>query len=91
MVFGEAYRGVIPILMVLAMCPPIRFLSTAVGSALLSENHMRYRVVAMAVSTVAVIALNLVLIPDSAAGRGMRHGDGECSCCWSPSIACAAS
>lgn len=62
-VFGQAYRDVIPILMVLALCAPIRFLSTAVGSALLTENHMRYRVLAMLAATVAVIVLNVVLIP----------------------------
>ncbi|HEV8693018.1 MAG TPA: polysaccharide biosynthesis C-terminal domain-containing protein [Lysobacter sp.] len=62
-VFGEAYRGVIGILMVLSICAPIRFLSTAVGAALLTENHMRYRVVAMLVATVAVILLNVALIP----------------------------
>ena len=31
-IFGEDYLGVIPVLMILALCPPIRFLSTAVGS-----------------------------------------------------------
>ncbi|NUS38010.1 MAG: oligosaccharide flippase family protein [Lysobacter sp.] len=63
LVFGERYHGVVAILMILALCPPIRFLSTAIGSALLTEDHMRFRVYAMAVSTVAVIALNALLIP----------------------------
>lgn len=61
--FGHEYRGVVSILMVLALCPPIRFLSTAVGSALLTEDHMRYRVRAMALATVVAVALNLLLIP----------------------------
>jgi len=61
--FGPAYRDVVNILMVLAICPPIRFLSTAVGSALLTENHMRYRVRAMALATLVAIALNVLLIP----------------------------
>lgn len=61
--FGEAYRPVANILMVLALCIPIRFLSTAVGSALLTEDHMRYRVLAMALSTIAAVLLNLLLIP----------------------------
>jgi len=61
--FGAQYRDVAGILMVLALCTPIRFLSTAVGSALLTEGHMRYRVRAMAASTVVAIVLNLLLIP----------------------------
>ncbi|MGE5610302.1 MAG: polysaccharide biosynthesis C-terminal domain-containing protein [Bacillota bacterium] len=62
-VFGQRYLGVIDILMILALCPPIRFLSTAMGAALLTEDHMRYRVYAMAVATVVAIVLNAVLIP----------------------------
>jgi O-antigen/teichoic acid export membrane protein len=63
LIFGEEYRRVSTILMVLALCPPIRFLSTAMGSALLTENHMRFRVYAMALATVAAVAGNLLLIP----------------------------
>jgi O-antigen/teichoic acid export membrane protein len=61
--FGEKYRAVVPVLLVLAACIPIRFLSTGVGSALLNERHMRYRVFAMGVSAAVVIVLNLALIP----------------------------
>ena len=61
--FGEAYRGVIAILMVLALCPPIRFLSTSMGSALVTDHHMRYRVYAMAWATVVAVLLNAILIP----------------------------
>ncbi|WP_407354021.1 polysaccharide biosynthesis C-terminal domain-containing protein [Luteimonas sp. R10] len=63
LVFGEEYRGVVAILMVLALCPPIRFLSTAMGSALLTGDHMRFRVYAMALATVAAITGNVLLIP----------------------------
>ena len=61
--FGEKYRAVVPVLLVLAVCIPIRFLSTAVGSALLNEQHMRYRVFAMGLSAAVVIVLNLALVP----------------------------
>lgn len=61
--FGERYSHVAAILLVLALCPPIRFLSTAIGSALLSDGHMRYRVYAMAGATVVAIGLNVALIP----------------------------
>lgn len=69
LVFGESYRGVVPILMVLAICPPIRFLSTAMDSALLTENHMRLRVYAVSLATLVAIAGNAVLIP-----RGLGIG-----------------
>ncbi|BCT93323.1 hypothetical protein LYSHEL_23470 [Lysobacter helvus] len=62
-VFGHAYAGVTTILMILAICPPIRFLSTAMGSALLTDHHMRYRVYAMAWATGVAIVLNAALIP----------------------------
>lgn len=61
--FGEKYRGVVAILCVLALCPPIRFLSTAIGSVLLTGRHMRYRVWAMGSAAAVVIGLNLVLLP----------------------------
>jgi O-antigen/teichoic acid export membrane protein len=63
LVFGPRYQDVVAILMILALCPPIRFLSTAMGSALLTGDHMRFRVYAIAVSTVVVIVLNALLIP----------------------------
>jgi O-antigen/teichoic acid export membrane protein len=61
--FGEKYQAVVPVLLVLAACIPIRFLSSGVGSALLNEQHMRYRVLAMAICAAVVIVLNLALIP----------------------------
>jgi O-antigen/teichoic acid export membrane protein len=62
-IFGEKYRPVVRVLMVLAVCVPVRFLSTAVSSALLNEQHMRYRVVAMGSSAVMVVVFNVMLIP----------------------------
>lgn len=63
LVFGEKYRAVIPVLNVLAWCIPIRFLSAGVGSALLNEQHMRYRVYVMGICAAVVVALNLAWIP----------------------------
>lgn len=63
MIFGEKYRPVVRVLAILAVCVPVRFLSTAVSSALLNEKHMRYRVLAMGLSAVIVIAFNAMLIP----------------------------
>jgi O-antigen/teichoic acid export membrane protein len=62
-IFGAKYQPVVHVLMVLAICVPVRFLSTAVSSALLNEQHMRYRVLAMGLSAVMVVVFNVVLIP----------------------------
>ena len=62
-VFGPSYMGVVPVLMILALCPPIRFLSTAVGSILLTGTHMYYRVLMMGLAAAVTIGLNLLLIP----------------------------
>jgi len=61
--FGEQYRDVVAVLLVLALCPPLRFLSTAVGAALLNRPQMGYRVRAMALAALVTIVLNVVLIP----------------------------
>jgi O-antigen/teichoic acid export membrane protein len=78
-VFGHAYVPVVKILMVLAPCIPIRFLSISMGSVLLTENHMRYRVFAMGLAALAVIGLNLLLIPRfHAMGAATATLSGEC-------------
>jgi O-antigen/teichoic acid export membrane protein len=61
--FGEKYRPVVKILAVLALCVPLRFLTTGIASALLNERHMRYRVFAMGMSALVVVLLNVWLIP----------------------------
>lgn len=61
--FGDQYLDVVDILVVLALCPPLRFLSTAVGAVLLSRTHMGYRVRAMGLAAFVTIVLNVLLIP----------------------------
>jgi O-antigen/teichoic acid export membrane protein len=61
--FGPAYADVVVLLGILATCVPIRFLSTSVGSALLTESHMRFRVLAMLAATVVAVGLTCMLIP----------------------------
>lgn len=61
--FGPAYADVAYLLAILLICVPLRFLSTSVGAALLTENHMRYRVLAMLAATLVAVGLNAVAIP----------------------------
>src|SRR4249919_174610 len=78
-VFGEAYRPVIQILMLLAICVPIRFLSVSMGSVLLTEDNMRFGVYAMGLAAAVVIGMNLLLIPRfSAMGAAGATLMGEC-------------
>lgn len=63
LLFGREYEGVARVLALLALCVPVRFLSTAVGSVLLTEGQMLYRVGAMLAAAAAAVALNLLLIP----------------------------
>lgn len=63
LIFGHQYRDVAPLLVVLSICVPIRFLSTSVGSVLLTADHMRYRVWAMAAAALVAVVLNLALVP----------------------------
>ena len=62
-VFGHRYAGLQPLLMLMAVCVPLRFLSTAVGAVLLTEGQMAYRVGAMLAAAVAATMFNLMLIP----------------------------
>jgi O-antigen/teichoic acid export membrane protein len=61
--FGPAFADVDELLAVLAICVPLRFLSSSVGSALLTVNHMRERVVAKLAATLVAVALNAWAIP----------------------------
>lgn len=76
--FGAKYLAVVPVLQLLAICVPLRFLSSGVAGALLNERHMRYRVVLMGISAVVVVALNVLLIPAyHAIGAAMAITVGE--------------
>lgn len=76
--FGAKYLAVVPVLQLLAICVPLRFLSSGVAGALLNERHMRYRVVLMGLSAVVVVVLNVLLIPAyHALGAAMAITVGE--------------
>ena len=61
-IFGQSYAQVSTILGILALCIPIRFLSTAVGSVLLTGGQMYFRVIAMGLAALVTIGLNLFFI-----------------------------
>lgn len=62
-IFGEKYRQVAQVLMILAICVPARFLCTVMTTALLNEKHTRYRVGATGFNALVVVVFNVLLIP----------------------------
>ena len=63
MLFGHKYANASSLLDILAVCVPLRFLSTSVGSVLSTGDHMRHRVKLKTVCAIVCIVLNVVLIP----------------------------
>ena len=61
--FGKKYQDAVSVLMILAICPPIRFLETSVGAALVTQNHMRRKNLYQGIVAVFNVLLNLALIP----------------------------
>jgi O-antigen/teichoic acid export membrane protein len=61
--FGGSYVGAVLPLSILALAAPIRFVATSVGSALVTQEHMRRKVRFMAVTALTNVVFNLLLIP----------------------------
>jgi O-antigen/teichoic acid export membrane protein len=63
LLFGHKYANASGLLDILAVCVPLRFLSTSVGSVLSTGDHMRHRVKLKAICALVCIVLNVALIP----------------------------
>jgi len=63
LLFGHKYANASDLLDILAVCVPLRFLSTSVGSVLSTGDHMRHRVKLKTICAIVCIVLNVVLIP----------------------------
>lgn len=63
LLFGEAYRNVIPILNILVFCIPVRFIASSVVSVLVTEDNIKRKVKCMAAVAMMNIMLNFILIP----------------------------
>ncbi len=61
--FGEAFSEAGNILILLAICVPMRYLATSVGGALTTRDHMRTKVLYMGMAAGVNVVLNLILIP----------------------------
>lgn len=63
LLFGHKYDRAASLLNILAVCVPLRFLSTSIGSVLSTGEHMRHRVKLKSICAVVCIGLNVALIP----------------------------
>ncbi len=63
LLFGEAYSEAGNILLLLAVCVPMRYLATSVGGALTTRDHIRTKVLYMGAAAGVNVVLNLLLIP----------------------------
>lgn len=63
LLFGDAYKTAVNLLLILSFCAPLRFVAMSVGAVLVTQEHMRKKVKYMGVVAVVNIILNLVLIP----------------------------
>lgn len=65
--YGEEFKAAEPILLILAACVPLRFLSTSIGAVLTTGQQILTRVRMKAVCAVVCVACNLILIPTNGA------------------------
>ncbi|HDS1509728.1 oligosaccharide flippase family protein [Stenotrophomonas maltophilia] len=61
--YGSRFQDAKPVLVTLAICAPIRFVSTSIGAILTTGSQMRMRVTIKALCAALCVALNVLLIP----------------------------
>ncbi len=62
-IFGDAYISVIPLIMILALCIPCRFLSSSIESVFVEPGNMKRKVKCMGVTALLNVILNIIVIP----------------------------
>ena len=63
LIFGAQYANAAHLLLVLSVCIPFRFLSTSIGSILLTANNMRKKIKYQGSAALINILLNFIFIP----------------------------
>lgn len=63
MLFGESYRAAVPVVQILALAVPIRFVQHGYGSVLFSQDHIRRKVAYMGKAAALSVLLLLWLAP----------------------------
>ncbi|MBD3681501.1 oligosaccharide flippase family protein [Stenotrophomonas sp. Br8] len=65
--YGSGFQDAKPVLATLAICAPIRFVSTSIGAILTTGSQMRMRVIIKSLCAALCVALNMLLIPEHGA------------------------
>lgn len=60
--FGEQYQHAVSVIQILSLCAPLRFLASSVGTALVTQEHMKLKVKLMGVTAGFNTILSIVLI-----------------------------
>lgn len=63
LIFGDRFQGTAEILQWLALCIPLRFISSSVGGALVTKENMKRKVFYQGVAALLNVCLNFLLIP----------------------------
>ena len=63
LIFGQAYVEVIPLLTILALCIPCRFLSSSIESVFVAHEAMKKKVICMGCTAFINVMLNIIVIP----------------------------
>ena len=62
-VFGVHYRDAVPLVIIMSLCAPARFLTTSASSIMTDRNQIQILNASMAAALVCCIAAGFVLIP----------------------------
>ena len=63
LLFGKEYQEAVSLLAILALCAPVRFLAVSIGATLVTQEHMRLKVLYMGMTAVINVLLNILTIP----------------------------
>lgn len=62
LIFGEKYQEAVPVLQVLSLCTPLRFLASSVGVTLVTQEHMKLKVYLMGIAATFNTITSIIFI-----------------------------
>ena len=62
LLFGEKYLEAVPVLQVLSLCAPLRFLASSVGVTLVTQEHMKLKVYLMGIAAAFNTVTSIIFI-----------------------------
>ena len=62
LIFGERYQDSVPVLQMLSICAPLRFLASSVGVTLVTQEHMKLKVYLMGIAAAFNTLTSIIFI-----------------------------